>query len=69
MKMKYKSHNCYFGLHVIWNGFVHYGWITEQSGLDFPITFSRDLTISLLFIAPRAGVGRLEEEWNAGVCS
>jgi len=69
MKLKYKLHNYYFGLHVIWNDFVRYGWITEESGLDFSTTFSRDLTISLLFIATRVGVGRLEEEWNAGLCS
>ena len=69
MKLKYKFHNCYFGLHVIWGGFVEYGWITEESGLDFSTAFSRYLAISLLFIAPTVGVGRLDEERNAGLCS
>jgi hypothetical protein len=62
MKLKYKFHNCYFGLHVIWGCFVEYGWITKESGLDFSTTVRRDLAVSLLFIAPTVGVGRLDEE-------
>ena len=69
MEFKYKFHNCYFGLQVIQNGFVEYGWFTEESGLDFSTTFSRDLEFSLPFIAPTVGVGRLGEERNAWFCS
>jgi hypothetical protein len=69
MKLKYQFHNCYFGLHVIWSGFVEYGWIAEESGLDFTTTFSSDLAISLLFIASTVGVGRLDEQRNVVLCS
>jgi hypothetical protein len=69
MKLKYKFRNYYFGLQVIWGGFVEYGWITEESGLDCSRTFNRDLAISPLFIAPTVGIGRLNEERNAGLCS
>jgi hypothetical protein len=54
---------------VIWTGFVESGRITEteESGLDFSVTSSRDLEISLLFIASAVGVHRLDESMNAGL--
>jgi hypothetical protein len=56
---------------VIWSGFVELGWITEteEFGLDFLVISSRDLEISLLFIASDVGVDLLDEELNAGMRS